>query len=226
MSKDNIPAIIEAVIFSSQNPAKLNEIASLFDNKFSEDELKEMISQLNSIYKKEGRSFRIDEVGEGWLFQTLPDYFQWIVKKDENSERPRLTLKGLETLAIIAYKQPITRTEIEAIRGVNSDYLLRQLLERNLITIMGRAQAPGQPLLYGTSSRFLKYFGLSELDDLPKLREIDELLQSDDHFLKKLNQFEITDLDPDKLGFEFVEKIKSVMLKGKTDNQDSQNEQE
>lgn len=226
MSKDNIPAIIEAVIFSSQYPAKLNEIASLFDNKYSEDELKEMISQLNSKYEKDGRTFRIDEVGQGWLFQTLPDYFQWIVKKDENSERPRLTLKGLETLAIIAYKQPITRTEIEAIRGVNSDYLLRQLLERDLITIMGRAQAPGQPLLYGTSGRFLRYFGLNELDDLPKLREIDELLQSDDHFLKKLNQFEITDLDPDKLGLEFVEKIKSVMLKGKTDNQDSQNEQE
>ena len=224
MEWDKIVAIAEAIIFSSQTPVSNADIAKVFDDEVSDDQIKEIVGQLNESYVKSNRSFKIDRVASGYIHHTLPEYYEWLIKKDELSERPKLTHKGLEALSIIAYKQPITRTEIEAIRGVNSDYLIRQLLEKDLITIRGRAQAPGQPLLYGTSERFLRYFGLNELEDLPKLREIDELLQSDDRFLKKLNQHDIQDLDPEKLGLEFVEKIKSVLLKEKPKDQDQQNQ--
>ena len=224
MQRDKIVQITEALIFSSQTPVNEKDIVKVFDEELKEDEVKVIIQQLNETYEKNNRSFRIDRVASGYVHHTLPEYYEWLIKKDELEEKPKLTYKGLETLSIVAYKQPITRTEIEAIRGVNSDYLIRQLLEKDLITIKGRAQAPGQPLLYGTSDRFLRYFGLNELEDLPKLREIDELLQSDDRFLKKLNQHDIQELDPEKLGLEFVEKIKSVLLKDNPEDQDQQNQ--
>ena len=112
----------------------------------------------------------------------------------------RLTQRALETLAIIAYKQPITKHEIENIRGVNVDGVVKTLLERNLVTIEGRQKAPGNPLLYGTTKYFLEYFGLKSLDALPKLKEIDELLKEDDKFLESLDQVALKQLEPEVLG--------------------------
>jgi segregation and condensation protein B len=111
----------------------------------------------------------------------------------------------LETLAIIAYKQPITKNEIENIRGVNVDGVIKTLLERNLISIEGREKAPGNPLLYGTTKYFLEYFGLKSIEDLPKLKEIDELLKDDTKFLESLDQVALRQLEPEVLGLKNVE---------------------
>jgi len=219
LDKKEICSIIEAIIFAADYPVKSREIVKVFDAEVKEQEIISCIDTLNNSYRENDRAFKIEKIAGGFTFQTRPEFYSWLTKSLENAERPKLTVKGLETLAIIAYKQPVTRTEIDAIRGVNSDYLIRQLLEKGLISILGRAEAPGQPLLYGTSERFLRYFGLNELEDLPKLREIDELIRNDDRFLRQLNQFDIQDLDPGQLGIEFVDKIKSVIVKDKPDNE-------
>jgi segregation and condensation protein B len=218
LEREEAKKVIEAIIFASDYPVTEKEISKTFDNEIKEKEIEAIVNDLNEEYSKSGRAFKIERIAGGFSFLTLPEYHGWLVKSLENAEKPKLTVKSLETLAIIAYKQPVTRIEIDAIRGVNSDYLIRQLLEKGLISIVGRAQAPGQPLLYGTSERFLRYFGLNEIEDLPRLKEIDELIRNDDRFLRQLNQFDIQELDAGKLGMEFVDKIKSVILKENADS--------
>jgi segregation and condensation protein B len=209
-------AIVEALLFAADRPLQPLEVREAMGDEASQHmDMDSLVAVLNDQYEKQQRSFRIQKIGGAYQITTNSDFADFIRRLENIQAKTRLTQKSLETLAIIAYQQPVTRPEIEAIRGVNSDYIIRQLLERDLITITGRAEAPGQPLLYGTSKRFLNYFGLNQLADLPKLKEIDELLRSDDRFLKKLQQYDIEKLDADKLGIEFVEKIKSVLLPDK-----------
>jgi segregation and condensation protein B len=144
-----------------------------------------MIEELNAEFESGHRAFRIVHVAGGYQFATRPEYGSWLGKMLREKTRRKLSVSALETLAVIAYRQPVTKPEIEAIRGVNIDYVLRTLLERNLAAIVGRAASPGRPLLYGTTQEFLKRFGLNDLSELPKPREIDELLAEAEYEVEK-----------------------------------------
>jgi segregation and condensation protein B len=131
-------------------------------------------------YAANGSSFRIREIAGGYQFYILPEYVGFVEDMFSRHRKLRLTRAALETMAVIAYRQPTTKTDVEHIRGVASDGVLRTLLERNLITVTGRANTVGKPLQYGTTSEFLKFFGLNSLNDLPKMTEIEQLISATD----------------------------------------------
>src|SRR6478735_5137544 len=176
---DLIPNI-EALIFASEKPLTSMEITELINNAFGFMEDKITLDQVESgvegvieKYKSEFYPFEVRESGGGWQFLTKRDYHKTIAQLNGDKFLKRLSGAALETLAIIAYKQPITKGEIEAIRGVNSDYTVQRLLEKELIIISGRNEKlPGHPLVYSTSKNFMDYFGLNSADDLPKIREV------------------------------------------------------
>ena len=172
-------SVVEALLFSSESPVnnqKISEIVGILTSK----EIHHIIQYLNAQYRLTKRSFEIREVAGGYQMFTLSDYAAYITKLIKSKQQSRLTQKALETLSIIAYKQPITKHEIEEIRGVNVDGVVKTLLSRNLTAISGRAPVPGGPFLYKTTKQFLEYFGLNSLEDLPKLKEIDELVSLDE----------------------------------------------
>lgn len=137
------------------------------------------VEQLNAQLEETSRPYRIIEIAGGYQFATRSDYAEYVARLSKEKSRRRLSGASLETLAIIAYKQPVSKLDIENIRGVNCDEVLKSLLEKNLITITGRAEAVGRPLLYGTTVDFLRHFGLHSIQDLPKPREIEELMKEE-----------------------------------------------
>ena len=141
--------------------------------------IKDAIRMLNEAYEESGRTFRIIEIAGGYQFATRPDVAAYVSRLYKDRSRRRLSGAALETLSIIAYKQPVSKSDIENIRGVNCDEVIKSLLEKNLITITGRAESVGRPLLYGTTQDFLRHFGLGSMRDLPKPREIEELLKEE-----------------------------------------------
>lgn len=167
--------ILEALLLSSSEPVTPARLARIVPES-SAREVREDIEALNECYAAAGRGFRIEEVSGGYQFRTLPDLAEF-VQQLEPVPPLRMSRAGLETLAIIAYKQPVTRAEIEHVRGVDAGPLLRGLLERRLVRIAGHREVPGRPILYATTPRFLEVFGLAGLSDLPTLREIEELLR-------------------------------------------------
>jgi len=171
--------ILEALLFASEEPLSIPKLREIIPE-LKPKEISDAVSLLNTQYQKAGRSFEIKEIAGGYQFFTLPEYADYIEKLFQTRQISRLTQKALETLAIVAYKQPLTKHEIEEIRGVNVDGVMKTLLSRSLITISGRAKAPGSPFLYTTTKKFLDYFGLNSLEDLPKLKEIDELIDVED----------------------------------------------
>lgn len=181
---DDLPRIVEALLFATDEPLTVRQIIDIFaiaaegalPRSVNGDALLAAIEELNREYEAAGRAFRIIKIAGGWQFATRPEYSVWLGKMVKERSRRKLSAAALESLAVVAYKQPVTKPELEAIRGVNADYVLRSLLERNLVTVVGRAATPGRPLLYGTTRDFLKHFGLNDLSELPKPREIDELL--------------------------------------------------
>jgi len=191
--------IIEALIFASDAPLPLRKIKEIVAD-FTESEIKKRIKAINERHEEIQSPLHIVEVAGGYQMVTRPDYWEWIRKLYISRTKSRLTQRALETLAIIAYNQPVTKTEVESIRGVNVDAVIRTLIERKLITVTGREKAPGSPLLYGTTKFFLEYFGLKDITDLPKLREIDELLKSDEKFLESLDQVSLQEMLPEQLG--------------------------
>lgn len=178
--------VIEALIFSSDEPIRQSEIMKAIrgidgeEIEITESDVDSCIDELNALYEEKNLSFRIKKIAEGLLFATKEDYSKYLGYLSSEKSKRRLSQASLETLAIIAYKQPLTKPELEAIRGVNSDYILTALLEKKLITISGRAETVGRPLLYSTTPDFLKYFGLYKISDLPKPREIEEIMQDED----------------------------------------------
>ena len=167
--------IIEAIIFASAEPISGRRIRECIEG--SEDlDIDSKVSVLNDEYEKNGRSFRIINVAGGYQMTTLPEYEQWVRRVFVARGRLRLSPQALETLSIVAYRQPVSRPTMESIRGINCDGVIRTLLERNLITITGRDDSPGRPILYGTTNEFLRYFGLNILKDLPELKEIEEII--------------------------------------------------
>lgn len=179
---------LEAVIFASDEAVstKLIRIA-LDDETLSDERIAELVAALNREYEETGRAFRIRRIAQGYRFLTEKQFHRPIQRLLQPKLARRLSQAALETLAIIAYKQPIAKAEIEAIRGANADYVIRLLLEKNLIEVCGRSDAVGKPLLYGTTKEFLDYFNLPSLSELPKPREIDELMREGDaqEFLKQ-----------------------------------------
>ncbi|MDX2000788.1 MAG: SMC-Scp complex subunit ScpB [Chitinophagales bacterium] len=169
---------IEAMIFASEHPVSFKEISeclkSLFGWEIAAEEVTAAIDHLKAKYEDEQFSFYLTESGGGYLFMTKKEYYPIVAGFLNQRSNKRLSTAALETLSIIAYKQPITKTEIEQIRGVNCDYTIQKLLEKDLIAITGRADGPGKPLQYGTSKTFMDYFGINSTRDLPKLKEIEE----------------------------------------------------
>jgi segregation and condensation protein B len=184
-------SVIEALIFSSDEPINSGEIIRAVkaidgdDIQISQNDIDNCISGLNKKYEDGNFAFRIINIANGYLFASTKEYAKYIGFLSSEKSKRRLSQAALETLAIIAYKQPVTKPELETIRGVNSDYILNTLLEKKLITITGRAESVGRPLLYGTTDEFLKYFALSKISDLPKPRELDEIMQDEDFIEQK-----------------------------------------
>jgi segregation and condensation protein B len=167
---------IEALIFVATEPIKLVDIRSclveMFEAEIPEENIVEAIEKLQRKYEEDIYSFQIYAMAGGYQFLTKPAYQASIGILLKQRSKKRLSNAALETLAIVAYKQPVTKTEIEQIRGVNSDYAIQKLLEKELLVLKGKSDAVGRPLLYGTSDKFMDYFGISSLKDLPQPKDI------------------------------------------------------
>lgn len=180
----NEKQILEVLFFATDEPLTVRQVIDIFAIleegeqaiPVTPESIAENVEAINREYDQTGRPFRIIKVAGGYQFATRPDYGIWLAKMVRERSKRKLSVSALETLAVIAYKQPVTKPEIEAIRGVNADYVLHTLLERSMVAIIGRASTPGRPLLYGTTRDFLKHFGINDLSELPKPREIDELM--------------------------------------------------
>lgn len=177
MTENGHKQIIEALIFASDFPISVKKISQIIDD-VSEDEVKELVNELINEYKKLERGFVLTATAGGFEFVTGPEQAIWVRKLLEDRKKNKLTHASLETVAIIAYKQPVTRVDIENIRGVDAGGPLRTLLEKRLIIIAGREKSPGRPLIYKTSDDFLRYFGVNSLEDLPQIEEISELIKN------------------------------------------------
>lgn len=179
---------IEALIFASEKPLTEPELLELLNNALAFIEDRATIEQVEAAvegirekYSGEFYAFELRQSGGGWQFLTKKEYYKTVAQLNGDKFLKRLSVAALETLAIIAYKQPITKSEIESIRGVNCDYAVQKLLEKDLIVIAGRNEdAVGKPLIYTTSKTFMDYFGLNSTDDLPKISEVlmEELVQA------------------------------------------------
>ena len=165
--------IVEALILSSTEPISAARIADIIPY-CDAGQAKDLVNELNTEYGEQDRSFEIWEVAGGYQIRTRAE-FSGYLQKLQKERALRLSQAALETLAIIAYRQPVTRAEIEDVRGVDAGATVKSLLERQLIRIAGQREVPGRPMLYGTTRRFLEVFGLERLKDLPTLRELDEL---------------------------------------------------
>src|SRR6266699_470019 len=181
----NLSRVVEALLFSAQKPLSTRELATAIKGAGAEDELSPnefarateaeiatALEQLKIEYVQEEHAFAIIEKAEGWRLVTDPAFVGWVRQLFPLPKPARLTAPALETLAIIAYRQPITRADVEAVRGVTIDGVLQTLMERGLVKIGGRAEVPGRPLLYETTQFFLDHFGLRTLDELPNVEEL------------------------------------------------------
>ncbi len=181
MKTDSLKPIVDALIFASDMPLSVARIREILKEAGEEDisssAVNMAIEQLNADNRDSQRGFYLQEVAGGYQYRTRPNYAQW-VKRLKKAKSFRLTQSTLETLAIIAYKQPIIRADIEKLRGVDSGGVIKNLIERSLIKIVGRKNIPGRPFMFGTTRRFLEVFGLDRLEDLPSLKEFDGLDES------------------------------------------------
>ena len=166
---------LESILFVADQALTLKEIKecldAVFETEVKEQAIAEAIESLKNSYHSESRAFELCEISNGYQLMTKASYHPTIAVYLKQKTEKRLSRAALETLAIIAYKQPVTKSEVEAIRGVNCDYSIQKLLEKELVSIVARAEGPGRPLLYGTSPRFMDYFGIKSLDDLPQPKE-------------------------------------------------------
>jgi segregation and condensation protein B len=165
-------SVIEAILFASDEPLSAERLVVIAELNGGVKQVKKCIEILNQQYQQNGRAFRIEEIAGGYQMMTLPDYNVWLKKLLRERGDNKLTPAALETLAIIAYKQPVIRADIEAIRGVACGELIRSLMYKGLVKIVGKAEILGRPLLYGTTRKFLEVFGLNDLKDLPKAEEL------------------------------------------------------
>src|SRR5213595_2626243 len=181
----NLSRVVEALLFSAEKPLSIRELTTAIKGAGAEDELSPnefarateaeiaaALEQLKIEYVQEQHAFAMTEKAEGWQLVTDPAFVRWVRQLFPAPKPARLTAPALETLAIIAYRQPIIRADVEAVRGVSIDGVLQTLMERGLVKIAGRAEVPGRPLLYETTQFFLDHFGLRTLDELPNVEEL------------------------------------------------------
>ncbi len=173
---DGLKSILEALIFISQEPLTEEKAGTILEANSPED-IRSALEGLVKEYESEDRGIRIIRSGGGHIFTTNPAHDAWVRHFLQIDRKNKLSSAGLETLAAVAYHQPVTQAEISAIRGVDSTATLKSLLEKKLLKIVGRKKAPGRPLIYRTSERFLRYFGLNSIDELPSEEEIAKILE-------------------------------------------------
>ena len=174
MSISETKKIIESIIFVSNKPVSIKELKSYF-KEYESRELRYILKELLSEWNESNRGFNLVEISDGYQFRTRPEFAEEIISYNKEVKKFRLSKASLEVLAISAYKQPLTRLEIEQIRGVDSSGVINQLLDKKLLEIRGRKDVPGRPFLYGTTDDFLETFSLKNLKDLPTLKEIEEI---------------------------------------------------
>ncbi len=170
---DDLRALIEAAIFVAETPLTLDRLAQLLERPRAE--IRAVVEQLQQEYAATGRGFYLAEVAGGYQFRTTEQMAPLLRRLLKEQRSPQFSRAALETLAIIAYRQPVTRAEVEYLRGVDSGGVMKTLLDKNLLRILGKKDSAGRPLLYGTSRHFLELFGLRSLDDLPTLKEFSAL---------------------------------------------------
>jgi len=220
----HISNIIESIIFTAEQPVKKSFLMEILqmegtaaeeetespDEKVELDEagLEEILGELEKKYQSDKYPFEIRKVAEGYQFFTKRSFYAYIKRATLTKNQKRLSRSALETLAIIAYRQPITKAEMEFIRGVNCDYAVQKLLDKQLVSITGRAEAPGRPLLYATSPFFMQYFGIKDMTDMPKLKEFEEL--AEDH----LEQFKLHQSQQKSDDAEETQKDAGTLLEG------------
>jgi len=171
-------SVLEVLLFLSGEPITFSTIKNVVE--LSESEVKLLMAELITEYRDRNGGLLIVEIANGYQMVTNPDYSDWVKKFKSTQLSSRLSMPALETLSIIAYKQPLIKAEIEQLRGVNSDSAIRTLLEKRLIKVIGRKEAPGRPFLYGTTRDFLQYFGLKDLTELPTLKKDAELFPGEE----------------------------------------------
>lgn len=178
MEDQEAKPILEALLFVSPEPLSLERLQEVLEG-MDRSRIQSLLEMMANEYEQNGHGLQLVEVAGGCQLTTKPECAPWIRRLDEIRTASRLSKPALETLAIIAYKQPVTRPEIEEIRGVDTSGVIKTLLERRLLKITGRRDAPGRPLLYGTTKQFLGYFGLRDLSGLPSLKEFKEIAQTE-----------------------------------------------
>lgn len=181
----SLDTIIEGILFASDSPLTAEEICQNLQKtkhavELRPSEVEFLIDKLNEQYEEQGRAFNIIYIGGGYTFRTREELHPWLKVFQHENEKRKISQSAVEALAIIAYKQPITKPEVDHIRGVDSGYIVRQLMDKGLIEVAGRYDGPGRALLYRTTSTFLTHFGINSIEELPKPREIEEILQDDD----------------------------------------------
>lgn len=177
MAEANLKGVIEAILFSSNRPILLNDLREVFGN-LEASAIRQILEDLKNEYQEGRRGLSIVEVAGGFQMVTSSEYAEFLKKFYRQHHTEKLSVPALETLSIVAYKQPITKLDIEGIRGVNADGVVRNLLDKKLVKMVGRKDVVGRPFLYGTTKQFLEYFGLQSLEELPHLEEFENLQNS------------------------------------------------
>ncbi len=188
----DILRILESLLFASDELLTATRLKSILPGNPDGKQIRKMVDKINIQLQKERHPFEIVEIGGGYQFRTVSFYHTWVRQIFKEKASKKLSVQALECLAIIAYKQPLSKAEIEAIRGVVSDGAMKTLLEKRLVVISGRSEKPGRPLLYATSSEFLKYFGLNKLSDLPRIEEFEAIAR------EKMEELSIEELQKDE----------------------------
>ncbi|MBT8402047.1 MAG: SMC-Scp complex subunit ScpB [Rhodothermia bacterium] len=178
---DELSHVVEALVFGADEPVHAERVAEVYAeirgvSRPSVDEVETAVTVLNQAYEASGHSIRVFKWAEGFRMATIPEVAPFLKAFLDSRKSRKLSRSLLETLAVVAYRQPVTKPEVDFVRGVDSDYALRKLMELDMIDVVGRSDAVGRPLLYGTTTTFLEKFGLDRLDTLPNLREVEDLL--------------------------------------------------
>ncbi len=196
MEKEKLTAIIEALIFASEKPLKIKyieQVLSIID--LGDFTIPGLIEELKNKFVFDDRGVELIEVAEGWQFRTKPQFAEWI--KRLNTVKPsKLSQPATETLAIVAYRQPITRSEIDYIRGVDSGGVIKTLLDKRLIKIVGKKELPGRPLVYGTTQEFLEVFGLKDISALPNIQDVKQISSADEELERNQTELPLPIAEP------------------------------
>jgi segregation and condensation protein B len=194
-SPDNPLRVLEALLFASDEILTTDRIKAIVPGMPDGRKIRQMVEKINVQFGKERHPFEIAEIGGGYQFRTVSYYYPWVVQLFKEKAAKKLSIQSLECLAIISYKQPITKAEIESIRGVLSDGAMKTLLEKRLVTITGRSEKAGRPLLYGTTKEFLAYFGINKIADLPRIEEFEAMAKEK---LGDLTEMELKTMEAEK----------------------------